>query len=162
MRTISLHIGLLPPAASLLPHRFVTVRRGSPAARSGQIRQGDRLAAVEGRPVATLPHRELAHMLRRAGNSLRLTVVPRPSTYASSLTETPEYDPGHRSGKGHRSRPKRIHLVLKRGNGYVPDYGKPGDRHRPPGGSGEHRRRGSRPMWRLIVLISGCSASHYL
>lgn len=69
-----------PLAASLLPHRFVTVRRGSPAAKSGQIRPGDRLEAVEGRSVVTLPHRELAQILRRAGNTLRLTIVPRPST----------------------------------------------------------------------------------
>lgn len=58
----------------------MTVRRGSPAAKSGQIRTGDRLEAVEGRPVVTLPHRELAQILRRAGNTLRLTIVPRPST----------------------------------------------------------------------------------
>nr|XP_019963598.1 PREDICTED: membrane-associated guanylate kinase, WW and PDZ domain-containing protein 1-like [Paralichthys olivaceus] len=94
-------------SASLLPHRFVTVRRGSPAAKSGQIRPGDRLEAVEGRSVVTLPHRELAQILRRVGNSLRLTIVPRPSTYSSSLSETNEFDPAHRSRKGQRSRPKR-------------------------------------------------------
>ncbi|XP_047196041.1 membrane-associated guanylate kinase, WW and PDZ domain-containing protein 1 isoform X1 [Hippoglossus stenolepis] len=94
-------------AASLLPHRFVTVRRGSPAAKSGQIRPGDRLEAVEGRSVVTLPHRELAQILRRVGNSLRLTIVPRPSTYSSSLSETNEYDPTHKSRKGQKSRPKR-------------------------------------------------------
>lgn len=66
-------------AASLLPHRFVTVRRGSPAARSGQIRPGDRLEAVDARSVVNLPHRELAQILRRAGNTLRLTIVPRAS-----------------------------------------------------------------------------------
>ncbi|XP_032377348.1 membrane-associated guanylate kinase, WW and PDZ domain-containing protein 1 isoform X3 [Etheostoma spectabile] len=94
-------------AASLLPHRFVTVRRGSPAAKSGQIRPGDRLEAVEGRSVVTLPHRELAQILRRAGNTLRLTIVPRPSTYSSSLSETTEYDPANRGRKGQRLRPKR-------------------------------------------------------
>ncbi|XP_023143653.2 membrane-associated guanylate kinase, WW and PDZ domain-containing protein 2 isoform X2 [Amphiprion ocellaris] len=94
-------------AASLLPHRFVTVRRGSPAAKSGQIRPGDRLEAVEGRSVVTLPHRELAQILRRAGNTLRLTIVPRPSTYSSTLAETSDYDPAHRGRKGQRSRPKR-------------------------------------------------------
>uniref|UniRef100_A0A3B5AS60 Membrane-associated guanylate kinase, WW and PDZ domain-containing protein 2-like n=1 Tax=Stegastes partitus TaxID=144197 RepID=A0A3B5AS60_9TELE len=92
--------------ASLLPHRFVTVRRGSPAAKSGQIRPGDRLEAVEGRSVVTLPHRELAQILRRAGNTLRLTIVPRPST-SSTLSETADYDPAHRGRKGQRSRPKR-------------------------------------------------------
>ncbi|XP_039863866.1 membrane-associated guanylate kinase, WW and PDZ domain-containing protein 1 isoform X2 [Simochromis diagramma] len=94
-------------AASLLPHRFVTVRRGSPAAKSGQIRPGDRLEAVEGRSVVTLPHRELAQILRRAGNTLRLTIVPRSSTYSANLPETADYDSGHRNRKGQRSRPKR-------------------------------------------------------
>uniref|UniRef100_A0A3B4G8Q3 PDZ domain-containing protein n=1 Tax=Pundamilia nyererei TaxID=303518 RepID=A0A3B4G8Q3_9CICH len=45
-----------------------------------QIRPGDRLEAVEGRSVVTLPHRELAQILRRAGHTLRLTIVPRSST----------------------------------------------------------------------------------
>ncbi|XP_066500148.1 membrane-associated guanylate kinase, WW and PDZ domain-containing protein 3 [Hoplias malabaricus] len=187
-------------AVSLLPHRFVTVRRGSPAARSGQIRPGDRLEAVEGRSVVTLPHRELAQILRRAGNTLRLTIVPRSSAHSS---ENSEYDPNYRSRKSHRFKQKdssryysvdlergptgfgfslrggseynmglyvlglmeggpasrsrkiqvsdqlveingnstagmshsqaveqirtsgqRIHLVLKKGNGYVPDYGR--------------------------------------
>ncbi|XP_072538442.1 membrane-associated guanylate kinase, WW and PDZ domain-containing protein 3 [Salminus brasiliensis] len=187
-------------AASLLPHRFVTVRRGSPAARSGQIRPGDRLEAVEGRSVVTLPHRELAQILRRAGNTLRLTIVPRSSANSS---EHSDYDPNYRSRKSQRLKQKdssryysvdlergptgfgfslrggseynmglyvlglmeggpasrsrkiqvsdqlveinghittgmthsqaveqirtagqRIHLVLKKGNGYVPDYGR--------------------------------------
>ncbi|XP_061074782.1 membrane-associated guanylate kinase, WW and PDZ domain-containing protein 1-like [Conger conger] len=191
-------------AASLLPHRFVTVRRGSPAARSGQIRPGDRLEAVEGRSVVTLPHRDLAQILRQAGNTLRLTIIPRSSelhTRSTRLSDTTDFDPNYRTRKNHRSRPKdsryysvdlergptgfgfslrggseynmglyvlglmeggpasrshriqvsdqlveingdstagmthsqaveqirrgghRIHLVLKKGNGYVPDYG---------------------------------------
>lgn len=89
-KPISLSLSFLSsPAASLLPHRFVTVRRGSPAAKSGQIRAGDRLEAVEGRSVVGLPHRELAQILRRAGNTLRLTIVPRPSTCKSTQTHTP-------------------------------------------------------------------------
>ncbi|XP_077579817.1 membrane-associated guanylate kinase, WW and PDZ domain-containing protein 3-like isoform X4 [Stigmatopora nigra] len=90
-------------ASSLLPHRFVTVRRGSPAAKSGQIRPGDRLEAVEGRSVVKLPHRELAQILRRAGDTLRLTVVPRPSTYSSGLSA--EKEAGR--GKAARWRPQR-------------------------------------------------------
>ncbi|RVE70860.1 hypothetical protein OJAV_G00068890 [Oryzias javanicus] len=172
-------------AASLLPHRFVTVRRGSPAAKSGQIRPGDRLEAVEGRSVVTLPHRELAQILRRAGNTLRLTIVPRTSTHSTNFTEATEHEHKAEGGRGHvqsvtpgitawiwieaprasasaceggpasrsqkiqvsdqlveingnstagmthsqaveqiRRGGQRIHLVLKRGNGYVPDYGR--------------------------------------
>ncbi|XP_027023128.2 membrane-associated guanylate kinase, WW and PDZ domain-containing protein 1 isoform X2 [Tachysurus fulvidraco] len=90
-------------AASLLPHRFVTVRRGSPAARSGLIRPGDRLESVEGRSVVNLPHRELAQILRRAGNTLRLSIVPRASAHS---TEHSDSDLHHRSRKPHRSKPK--------------------------------------------------------
>ncbi|XP_055024318.2 membrane-associated guanylate kinase, WW and PDZ domain-containing protein 3 isoform X1 [Misgurnus anguillicaudatus] len=90
-------------AASLLPHRFVTVRRGSPAARSGQIRPGDRLEAVDGRSVVNLPHRELAQILRRAGNTLRLTIVPRSSAHSSDQAD---YDPDYKNRKSNRSKPK--------------------------------------------------------
>ncbi|XP_056102619.1 membrane-associated guanylate kinase, WW and PDZ domain-containing protein 1 isoform X4 [Rhinichthys klamathensis goyatoka] len=91
-------------AASLLPHRFVTVRRGSPAARSGQIRPGDRLEAVDGRSVVNLPHRELAQILRRAGNTLRLTIVPRASAHSS---ERADNDSDYKNRKTHRSKPKQ-------------------------------------------------------
>uniref|UniRef100_A0A3Q1ETA8 PDZ domain-containing protein n=1 Tax=Acanthochromis polyacanthus TaxID=80966 RepID=A0A3Q1ETA8_9TELE len=64
-----------------MSHRFVTVRRGSPAARSGQIQPGDQLEAVEGRPVGGLQHRDLAQILRRAGNTLRLSITPRNRMY---------------------------------------------------------------------------------
>ncbi|XP_058245191.1 membrane-associated guanylate kinase, WW and PDZ domain-containing protein 1 isoform X2 [Hemibagrus wyckioides] len=191
-------------SSSLFSHRFVTVRRGSPAARSGQIQQGDHLEAVEGRSVLTLPHRDLAQILRRAGNTLRLTIIPRANNNASNLTEYTDFDAESKLRKGHITRQKdpryysvdlergptgfgfslrggseynmglyvlglmeggpasrsqkiqvsdqlveingdstagmthsqaveqirkgghRIHLVLKRGNGYVPDYGHEG------------------------------------
>ncbi|XP_018608490.1 membrane-associated guanylate kinase, WW and PDZ domain-containing protein 1-like isoform X3 [Scleropages formosus] len=90
--------------SSLLPHRFVTVRKGSPAARSGQIHPGDRLEGVEGRSVVSLPHRELAQILRRAGNTLRLTIVPRNHTNSSS--ESTDFNPDYRAKKGHRSQSK--------------------------------------------------------
>ncbi|XP_041801700.1 membrane-associated guanylate kinase, WW and PDZ domain-containing protein 3-like [Chelmon rostratus] len=138
-------------APSLMSHRFVTVRRGSPAARSGHIQPGDQLDAVEGRPVGGLQHRDLAQILRRAGNTLRLSITPR--HHSSSLSEGADLDIDGRMMKGSRGRSKvsdqlveingdstsgmthsqaveqirrgghRIHLVLKKGNGYVPDYG---------------------------------------
>ncbi|XP_033826029.1 membrane-associated guanylate kinase, WW and PDZ domain-containing protein 1 [Periophthalmus magnuspinnatus] len=186
-------------AGSLMSHRFVTVRRGSPAARSGHIQPGDHLEGVEGRPVGGLQHRDLAQILRRAGNTLRLTIAPRhnspategadldidgrvirssrsrakeegrfysvdlergPTGFGFSLRGGSEYNmglyvlglmqggPAQRSNKIQvsdqlveingdstagmthsqavdqiRRGGNHIHLVLKRGNGYVPDYG---------------------------------------
>ncbi|TRY92980.1 hypothetical protein DNTS_023094 [Danionella cerebrum] len=92
-------------ASSLVSHRFVTVRRGSPAARSGQIQPGDQLEAVEGRSVVTLPHRDLAQILRRAGNTLRLTIVPRSHTN-NNLPEYPDFDAESRLRKSHRAKQK--------------------------------------------------------
>ncbi|XP_061591676.1 membrane-associated guanylate kinase, WW and PDZ domain-containing protein 3-like isoform X2 [Cololabis saira] len=183
-------------APSLMSHRFMTVRRGSPAARSGQVQPGDQLEAVEGRPVAGLQHRDLAQILRRAGNTLRLSITPRhhpsegaeldteghpvkgppgsskdesrfysvdlergPTGFGFSLRGGSEYNMGlyvlglmdggpaqrsnkiqvsdqlveingdSTSGMTHsqaveqiRRGGNRIHLILKKGNGYVPDY----------------------------------------
>ncbi|KAM4610317.1 membrane-associated guanylate kinase, WW and PDZ domain-containing protein 3 [Polymixia lowei] len=89
-------------ASSMLSHRFVTVRRGSPAARSGQIQPGDHLEEVEGSSVVSLPHRDLAQLLRRAGNTLRLTVIPRSNTTSSP---SGQFDEG-RLRKGARGRSK--------------------------------------------------------
>uniref|UniRef100_A0A8P4G143 MAGI family member, X-linked a n=1 Tax=Dicentrarchus labrax TaxID=13489 RepID=A0A8P4G143_DICLA len=89
--------------ASLMSHRFVTVRRGSPADRSGQIQPGDQLEAVEGRPVGGLQHRDLAQILRRAGNTLRLSITPR---HHSSLSEGADLDIDSRLMKGSRGRSK--------------------------------------------------------
>ncbi|CAJ1085658.1 membrane-associated guanylate kinase%2C WW and PDZ domain-containing protein 1 isoform X1 [Xyrichtys novacula] len=92
-------------APSLMSHRFVTVRRGSPAARSGQIQPGDQLEAVEGRPVGGLQHRDLAQILRRAGNTLRLSITPR-HTQSSALSEEADLDTDGRLMKGSRGRSK--------------------------------------------------------
>ncbi|XP_047186993.1 membrane-associated guanylate kinase, WW and PDZ domain-containing protein 1-like isoform X2 [Scophthalmus maximus] len=89
---------------SQMSHRFVTVRRGSPAARSGQIQPGDQLEAVEARPVAGLTHRDLAQILRRAGNTLRLSITPR--LQSSPLSEGAELDIDSRLMKGSRRRSK--------------------------------------------------------
>ncbi|KAF4072256.1 hypothetical protein AMELA_G00260990 [Ameiurus melas] len=105
-------------ASSLFSHRFVTVRRGSPAARSGQIQQGDHLEAAEGRSVLTLPHRELAQILRRAGNTLRLTIIPRANNNASNLTEYTDFDADNKLRKGHIAKqkdPRYYNVDLERG-----------------------------------------------
>ncbi|XP_068599915.1 membrane-associated guanylate kinase, WW and PDZ domain-containing protein 3-like [Brachionichthys hirsutus] len=181
-------------AAAFMSHRFVTVRRGSPAARSEQIQPGDQMEAVGGRPVGGLQHRDLAQILRRAGNTLRLSITPKhqgaeveidgrmmkgsrgrskeqsqfysvdldrgPTGFGFSLRGGSEYNMGlyvlglmeggpaqhsskiqvsdqlveingdGTSGMTHsqaveqiRRGGHRIHLILKKGNGYVPDYG---------------------------------------
>ncbi|XP_052337260.1 uncharacterized protein LOC118382142 isoform X2 [Oncorhynchus keta] len=138
-------------ASPMLSHRFVTVRRGSPAARSGQIQPGDQLEAVEGRSVVTLPHRDLAQILRRAGNTLRLTIIPILNPNSSNLSEGPELEADGRTRKSHRRRPKqqdqRYYSV---------------DLERGPTGFGFSLRGGSEYNMGLYVLglMEGGPASH--
>ncbi|KAK7884574.1 hypothetical protein WMY93_027697 [Mugilogobius chulae] len=124
-------------AGSLMSHRFVTVRRGSPAARSGHIEPGDHLEGVEGRPVGGLQHRDLAQILRRAGNTLRLTIAPR---HNSPVTEGADLDIDGRVIRSSRSRAK------EEGRFYSVDL------ERGPTGFGFSLRGGSEYNMGLYVL----------
>lgn len=124
-------------AGSLMSHRFVTVRRGSPAARSGHIQPGDHLEGVEGRPVGGLQHRDLAQILRRAGNTLRLTIAPRHNTPS---TEGADLDIDGRVIRNSRSRAK------EEGRFYSVDL------ERGPTGFGFSLRGGSEYNMGLYVL----------
>ncbi|AWP09946.1 putative membrane-associated guanylate kinase WW and PDZ domain-containing protein 1-like [Scophthalmus maximus] len=138
---------------SQMSHRFVTVRRGSPAARSGQIQPGDQLEAVEARPVAGLTHRDLAQILRRAGNTLRLSITPR--LQSSPLSEGAELDIDSRLMKGSRRRSKvsLTFIVLPRPHSTVDEsrfYSV--DLERGPTGFGFSLRGGSEYNMGLYVL----------
>ncbi|KAG7265154.1 hypothetical protein CRUP_007380 [Coryphaenoides rupestris] len=101
----------------VMSHRFVTVRRGSPAARSGVIQPGDRLEGVEGRTTSSMSHRELAQILRRASNVLRLTVVPRSSSSSSEAAESDADTRLQRKGGRQRSKEEQwfYRVDLERG-----------------------------------------------
>ncbi|XP_077569265.1 membrane-associated guanylate kinase, WW and PDZ domain-containing protein 3-like isoform X3 [Stigmatopora nigra] len=98
------------PSQSTMSHRFVTVRRGSPAARSGLIQPGDQLDAVEGRRVASLHHRDLAQILRRAGNTLKLSVTPRAPSEGAEVEIDKHFTKGCRGRAKNESRFYRVDL----------------------------------------------------
>ncbi|XP_019716388.1 membrane-associated guanylate kinase, WW and PDZ domain-containing protein 3 isoform X2 [Hippocampus comes] len=98
------------PSRSLMSHRFVTVRRGSPAARSGLIQPGDQLEAVEGRRVASLHHRDLAQILRRAGNTLKLSVTPRAQSDGADVEIDKHFAKGCKGRAKNESRFYRVDL----------------------------------------------------
>ncbi|XP_061541150.1 membrane-associated guanylate kinase, WW and PDZ domain-containing protein 3 isoform X2 [Phycodurus eques] len=98
------------PSQSLMSHRFVTVRRGSPAARSGLIQPGDQLDAVEGRGVASLHHRDVAQILRRAGNTLKLRVKPRTQSEGVDVEIDKHFTKGCRGKAKNESRFYRVDL----------------------------------------------------
>lgn len=48
----------------------------SPAARCGQLRVGDRVIAVNGIDIMSLPHNEIVNLIKDSGLSVRLTIAP--------------------------------------------------------------------------------------
>lgn len=58
---------------------------GSPAARCGQLRVGDRVIAVNGIDILSLAHNEIVNLIKDSGLSVRLTIAP-PSPASPSQT----------------------------------------------------------------------------
>ncbi|VDK42073.1 unnamed protein product [Anisakis simplex] len=52
------------------------IMEGSPAARCGQLRVGDRVIAVNGIDIMTLPHNQIVNLIKDSGLSVRLTIAP--------------------------------------------------------------------------------------
>uniref|UniRef100_F1KSV9 Membrane-associated guanylate kinase, WW and PDZ domain-containing protein 1 n=1 Tax=Ascaris suum TaxID=6253 RepID=F1KSV9_ASCSU len=61
------------------------IMEGSPAARCGQLRVGDRVIAVNGIDILSLAHNEIVNLIKDSGLSVRLTIAP-PSPASPSQT----------------------------------------------------------------------------
>ncbi|CAJ0558059.1 unnamed protein product, partial [Mesorhabditis spiculigera] len=112
---------------------------GSPAARCGRLRVGDRVLRVNGNDIAGLPHADIVNLIKNAGLTVRLTVcqdtgpaMPKGAagpTYAPSYSHpTPVYG-GYSTVQqtpSHSTLPPPIHSAM-RSNGYSPyDAAPPG------------------------------------
>lgn len=61
---------------SVIPHKIGRIIEGSPTDRIGQMKVGDRISAVNGRSIMELSHNDIVQLIKDAGNSVTLTVVP--------------------------------------------------------------------------------------
>lgn len=68
---ISLFLSVL-----VIPHKIGRIIEGSPTDRIGQMKVGDRISAVNGRSIMELSHNDIVQLIKEAGNSVTLTVVP--------------------------------------------------------------------------------------
>lgn len=60
----------------VIPHKIGRIIEGSPTDRAGQMRVGDRISAVNGLSIMDLSHSDIVQLIKDAGNSVTLTVVP--------------------------------------------------------------------------------------
>ncbi|XP_049611167.1 membrane-associated guanylate kinase, WW and PDZ domain-containing protein 3 isoform X2 [Syngnathus scovelli] len=102
------------PPPGVIPHKIGRIIEGSPTDRLGQMKVGDRISAVNGQSIMALSHNDIVQLIKEAGTSVTLTVVPEddsmpPSTTNSAMQspsvhpravgqQPPSYADGYRNG----------------------------------------------------------------
>uniref|UniRef100_A0A8C5ELY1 Membrane-associated guanylate kinase, WW and PDZ domain-containing protein 1 n=1 Tax=Gouania willdenowi TaxID=441366 RepID=A0A8C5ELY1_GOUWI len=64
------------PPPGVIPHKIGRIIEGSPTDRLGQMKVGDRISAVNGQSIMELSHNDIVQLIKDAGTSVTLTVVP--------------------------------------------------------------------------------------
>ncbi|XP_042582377.1 membrane-associated guanylate kinase, WW and PDZ domain-containing protein 3-like isoform X3 [Cyprinus carpio] len=85
-----------PPGVcvAVIPHKIGRIIKGSPTDRCGLLNVGDRISAVNSQSIVELSHNDIVQLIKDAGNSVTLTVVPEdeykgPPSGASSAKQSP-------------------------------------------------------------------------
>ncbi|XP_067316410.1 membrane-associated guanylate kinase, WW and PDZ domain-containing protein 3 isoform X1 [Pseudorasbora parva] len=85
-----------PPGVcvAVIPHKIGRIIEGSPTDRCGLLNVGDRISAVNSQSIVELSHNDIVQLIKDAGNSVTLTVVPEdeykgPPSGASSAKQSP-------------------------------------------------------------------------
>ncbi|TSL61244.1 Membrane-associated guanylate kinase, WW and PDZ domain-containing protein 3 [Bagarius yarrelli] len=82
------------PPPGVIPHKIGRIIKGSPTERSGKLKVGDRISAVNGQCIMELSHNEIVQLIKQAGNTVTLTVLPEeehsgPASATSSAKQSP-------------------------------------------------------------------------
>ncbi|XP_049335142.1 membrane-associated guanylate kinase, WW and PDZ domain-containing protein 3 isoform X2 [Astyanax mexicanus] len=90
------------PPPGVIPHKIGRIIEGSPTDRCGLLSVGDRISAVNGQSIIELSHNDIVQLIKDAGHTVTLTVVPEdeykgPPSGASSAKQSPA--PQHRTLK---------------------------------------------------------------
>lgn len=72
-------------SVSVIPHKIGRIIEGSPTDRIGQMKVGDRISAVNGLSIVELSHNDIVQLIKDAGNSVTLTVVPEDGTVTEKV-----------------------------------------------------------------------------
>jgi atrophin-1 interacting protein 1 len=65
---------LLPVLA--VPHKIGRIIEGSPADRFGCLKVGDRILAVNGQSIISMPHADIVKLIKDAGLIVTLQIIP--------------------------------------------------------------------------------------
>ncbi|XP_077465320.1 membrane-associated guanylate kinase, WW and PDZ domain-containing protein 3a isoform X2 [Stigmatopora argus] len=89
------------PPPGVIPHKIGRIIDGSPTDRIGQMKVGDRISAVNGQSIIELSHNDIVQLIKDAGTSVTLTVVPEDDSMPPSTTNSAMQSPsGHHRAVG--------------------------------------------------------------
>ncbi|XP_041966468.1 membrane-associated guanylate kinase, WW and PDZ domain-containing protein 2 isoform X2 [Alosa sapidissima] len=63
-------------ATITVPHKIGRIIEGSPADRCGKLKVGDRIMAVNGQSIINMPHADIVKLIKDAGLSVTLHIIP--------------------------------------------------------------------------------------
>ncbi|XP_062403380.1 membrane-associated guanylate kinase, WW and PDZ domain-containing protein 2 isoform X2 [Sardina pilchardus] len=63
-------------SATIMPHKIGRIIEGSPADRCGKLKVGDRIMAVNGQSIINMPHADIVKLIKDAGLSVTLHIIP--------------------------------------------------------------------------------------
>lgn len=59
-----------------MPHKIGRIIEGSPADRCGKLKVGDRILAVNGQSIISMPHADIVKLIKDAGLTVTLHIIP--------------------------------------------------------------------------------------
>uniref|UniRef100_A0A3Q1HV37 Membrane-associated guanylate kinase, WW and PDZ domain-containing protein 1 n=1 Tax=Anabas testudineus TaxID=64144 RepID=A0A3Q1HV37_ANATE len=99
-------------ACVAMPHKIGRIIEGSPADRCGKLKVGDRILAVNGCSITNKSHSDIVNLIKEAGNTVSLRIIPGDESSNASLltnaekiatittTHTPQQSSESRKGFG--------------------------------------------------------------
>ncbi|XP_038143256.1 membrane-associated guanylate kinase, WW and PDZ domain-containing protein 3a isoform X1 [Cyprinodon tularosa] len=81
------------PPPGVIPHKIGRIIEGSPTDRIGRMNVGDRISAVNGQSIMELSHNDIVQLIKEAGNTVTLTVVPEDDGAPPSGTNSVKHSP---------------------------------------------------------------------
>ncbi|XP_062842988.1 membrane-associated guanylate kinase, WW and PDZ domain-containing protein 1b isoform X7 [Trichomycterus rosablanca] len=73
-----------------MPHKIGRIIEGSPADRCGKLKVGDRILAVNGCSITNKSHSDIVNLIKEAGNTVALRIIPGDESSNASLLTNAE------------------------------------------------------------------------
>ncbi|XP_068449479.1 membrane-associated guanylate kinase, WW and PDZ domain-containing protein 1b isoform X2 [Clinocottus analis] len=77
-------------ACVAMPHKIGRIIEGSPADRCGKLKVGDRILAVNGVSITNKSHSDIVNLIKEAGNTVTLRIIPGDESSNASLLTNAE------------------------------------------------------------------------